>query len=294
MGILTLKSIKYVMLSAGKMGLESTKPGAKSGRRKHFLATMSHPQSKREAQKGKPLPKEVIGTQSGHSKRKKKSGTAKDKNPSQPLASTPVVAKLHKEALQETNGPTSLGVTGHDASADSTAEADHEKSAPKDLLSQQQEITQSSDDDEEIKLEDLSKLVKDTGVEVMDLDTPKDDTLLLVLKVHGEAGIEIPGDLKELPGKLEEFQSSISAPTSKVSAFDNFKLDIQADLLALPKQVSSINAQLSKLKVLDALPNLLNKVSEALDRFENDIDKASHKTGDESVPLAGQAGTHLV
>ncbi|GJS03265.1 hypothetical protein Tco_0319773 [Tanacetum coccineum] len=112
--------------------------------------------------------------------------------------------------------------------------------------------------------------------------------------LHGEAGIEVPGDLKELPGKLEEFQSSILAPTSKVSAFDNFKLDIQADLLALPKQVSSINDQLSKLKVLDALPNLLNKVAEALDRFENVIDKASHKTCDESVPLASQVSTHLV
>ncbi|GKE93677.1 hypothetical protein Tco_1574772, partial [Tanacetum coccineum] len=117
--------------------------------------------------------------------------------------------------------------------------------------------------------------------------------MLYVMKLHGEAGIEVPGDLKELPGKLEEFQSSISAPTSKVSAFDNFKLDIQADLLALPKQVSSINAQLSKLIVLDALPNLLNKVVEASDRFKNVIDKASHKTGDESVPLAGQVGTHL-
>nr|GEX55641.1 hypothetical protein [Tanacetum cinerariifolium] len=94
-----------------------------------------------------------------------------DKNSSQPLASTLVVAKMHKEAQQATSGPTSLGVTGevrinpqlssvvlvsstehvfststiihsesasgHDASSDSTIEANPGKSAPKDLLSQQ-------------------------------------------------------------------------------------------------------------------------------------------------------------
>ncbi|GKC74346.1 hypothetical protein Tco_1280040 [Tanacetum coccineum] len=48
----------------------------------------------------------------GQSKKSKKSVTTKDKNPSQPSASTSVVTELHKEALQETNGQTSLGVTG--------------------------------------------------------------------------------------------------------------------------------------------------------------------------------------
>nr|GFB11867.1 hypothetical protein [Tanacetum cinerariifolium] len=95
--------------------------------------------------------------------------TAKDKNPSQPLASTHVVVKLHKEAQQATSGPASLGVTsevranpqlssmqssshqepiflastivhsesalGHDTLVDSTTEANLGKSDPKDLLS---------------------------------------------------------------------------------------------------------------------------------------------------------------
>ncbi|GKB71033.1 hypothetical protein Tco_0932445 [Tanacetum coccineum] len=59
-------------------------------------------------------------------------------------------------------------------------------------------------------------------------------------------------------------------------------------------QVSSINAQLSKLKVLDALSYLLNKVTEALDRFAAAIDSTSQKAGDNSAPSAGLAGTHPV
>ncbi|GKC88606.1 hypothetical protein Tco_1149255 [Tanacetum coccineum] len=43
--------------------------------------------------------------------------------------------------------------------------------------------------------------------------------------------------------------------------------EVHAKLLALPGQVSSITAQLSKLKVMDALPILLIKATEALNRF---------------------------
>nr|GEY97588.1 hypothetical protein [Tanacetum cinerariifolium] len=77
--------------------------------------------------------------------------------------------------------------------------------------------------------------------------------------------IEVPSDLKVLPRKLEEFQSSISIFTSKVDTLKNIKLDIPVGLLALPEKVSSINAKLTKLKVLDAIPSLLNIVAEALD-----------------------------
>ncbi|GJX43429.1 hypothetical protein Tco_0260105 [Tanacetum coccineum] len=48
---------------------------------------------------------------------------------------------------------------------------------------------------------------------------------------------------------------------------------------------------MSKLKVLDALPSLFSKVTEALDRFANAIESASQKAGDQSVLSAGQAGT---
>ncbi|GJY45366.1 hypothetical protein Tco_0434429 [Tanacetum coccineum] len=80
--------------------------------------------------------------------------------------------------------------------------------------------------------------------------------------------IKVTSDLKVLPRKLEEFQFSISVLTSQVDALENIKLDILVRLLALPVNVSSINAQLTKLKVLDDIPSLLNKVAEALDRTQ--------------------------
>ncbi|GJW25590.1 hypothetical protein Tco_0039401 [Tanacetum coccineum] len=80
--------------------------------------------------------------------------------------------------------------------------------------------------------------------------------------------IEILSELKTIPKKLEEFQSTISG------------------------QVSSIPAQLSKLKTLDALPSLLNKVTEALNRFAQAVESVSQKASDPSVPSIGQAGPH--
>ncbi|GKC62780.1 hypothetical protein Tco_1095378, partial [Tanacetum coccineum] len=56
-----------------------------------------------------------------------------------------------------------------------------------------------------------------------------------------------------------------------------------------PSQVSSVQA---KIKTLDALLSLLNKVTTALDRFVKAIEDASQQAGDKSVPSAGQAGTH--
>ncbi|GJR04215.1 hypothetical protein Tco_0527199 [Tanacetum coccineum] len=84
------------------------------------------------------------------------SSSAMNSNPSQPQASTLVVAGMHKEVQQATSSPTSLGVTSeeahpqlssastiihsesaskHDVSACSKAGADSGLSAPKDSIS---------------------------------------------------------------------------------------------------------------------------------------------------------------
>nr|GEU97914.1 hypothetical protein [Tanacetum cinerariifolium] len=113
--------------------------------------------------------KKPAGSQKAHSEKRKESSQAMDSNPSQPLASTLMVADLHKEVQQVASGPTSLRVTseeganpqlssamlafnksmsiylasfiihyesasGNDDSADSTAEANPETSAPNDSL----------------------------------------------------------------------------------------------------------------------------------------------------------------
>nr|GEV88599.1 hypothetical protein [Tanacetum cinerariifolium] len=69
--------------------------------------------------------------------------------------------------------------------------------------------------------------------------------------------IEVTGELKDLPNKLQDFQASIS--------------------------VSSISSQLTKPRVLDAIPSMLGKVADDVDRFANAIDSASQKAGDQRV-----------
>nr|GEW95133.1 hypothetical protein [Tanacetum cinerariifolium] len=88
-------------------------------------------------------------SQTGQSKIETQSSSAKDKSPSHPLPPTLVVGEMHKEAQQAAGGPTSLWVTskegahpqlssGHDVSADFTAEADPGPSAPNDSIPLQQ------------------------------------------------------------------------------------------------------------------------------------------------------------
>ncbi|GJR85311.1 hypothetical protein Tco_0209322 [Tanacetum coccineum] len=78
----------------------------------------------------------------------------------------------------------------------------------------------------------------------------------------------------------------------EVAELNKLKLEVPAGLLVLPGQVSSIIAQLTKLKTLDTLPSLLNKVTNALNRFAQVIESALQTTGEKSVPLVCQAGFH--
>ncbi|GKC41349.1 retrovirus-related pol polyprotein from transposon TNT 1-94 [Tanacetum coccineum] len=79
-------------------------PGDKSGHRKQLPVSKNHP--------------------------RKKSGTAKDTNPSQPSISTPMVTGMHKEDKQATSGPASLEVTGEEG-ADPQLSADIAKISKK-------------------------------------------------------------------------------------------------------------------------------------------------------------------
>ncbi|GKB53673.1 hypothetical protein Tco_0904426 [Tanacetum coccineum] len=254
-----------------------------------------------------------------------------------------------------------MSASGHDALADITAKADPGKFYPKDSLSKQQDATQSTgdglhsdnDDDDEIKLEDLTELVKDKDVEALDLDSPKDDqpikvsseeeadiyadthvetkdtssqklklekdkaatkatsltaqpsftnvqqlTELLVnalkleltqLITNHDLNASILTELNELPSKVKEINRALGDLKQymekleiKVAALENIKLNILAGLLVLPQHVSLINARITKLKVLDALPSPLNKVVKALDR-ENVQDKGKKAMSYEEV-----------
>nr|GEV43826.1 hypothetical protein [Tanacetum cinerariifolium] len=186
-----------------------------------------------------------------HLKKRKQSGTTNDPNSSQPLTSTHVVDGMHKEVQEATS--TSLNfLVDKTKSARDGLESVHTKTgtdkedsrAKKDGIFNQDEFNNSlkltsSKDAKEIKIEDLSKLVKDVGIDLIDLDSLEDDTPVIVEDDEDE--------------------------------------EVHAKLLALPGQVFSIITQLLKLKVLDALSSLLIKATEALNRFATAIASTSQK-----------------
>ncbi|GJT16988.1 hypothetical protein Tco_0875694 [Tanacetum coccineum] len=278
-----------------------------------------------------------IGSHSGHFEIV--SSSSLDTNPSQPPASTPVDVSMHKEDQQAVGGPTSLGVTseegaypqlssgmsalnlnkpiflasfiihyesasGHDASVDSTTEAEPNKSGtdPNVLADKTQsieeanlrgdEFTISNETSKTIKLEDLSKLVQNVKDDFIDLDSPNDDPIIMVDEseedekdkddeIHTTSNVESKDTL------APKHPSPSSLPTELKDLPSKFN-DLTEEVKRLKKHVATVQA---KLKTLDVLPSLLNKVTEALNQFSHAIALASKKTKDISVPSAGQAGT---
>ncbi|GJW33370.1 hypothetical protein Tco_0053402 [Tanacetum coccineum] len=120
-----------------------------------------------------------------------------------------------------------------------------------------------------LKFTELSREIKELEQHVKDME------------------IELSRDLKEIPTKLETFTSTISSLTSQVAELKNIQWELPTEFQASPTLVSSVQ---KKLKTLDSLPSLLNKVSETLTRFATMVENASGaKTKD--VPSAGQATT---
>ncbi|GJV14979.1 hypothetical protein Tco_1360302 [Tanacetum coccineum] len=293
---------------------QGKKPGVKTRHRKTPNSSKHNPMSKIEATKGVSSSKEATESPTGHSKKKKKSSLAKDFNPSEPPASTLVVDGIHKDALQATGGPTSLGVTsevradpqlisvvsasttkpvysaftilhsesasGYDASADSMAKTNPGKSAPNDSDTNNAEKEanfdkdefntsydlSSSDDDKEIKMEDLSKMVKDVDVDFMDLDSPKVDEPIFVQdeeeeEVHAE---EVHA---EQDNKTEDtlVLDPPSPKSIKIYELSTQLLLLQAlNLKLLTKlPVQSLKPELSKLLTIhDFSPLILKEMKE--------------------------------
>ncbi|GJV46201.1 hypothetical protein Tco_1430737 [Tanacetum coccineum] len=106
------------------------------------------------------------------------------------------------------------------------------------------------------------------------------------LKKHvRDMEIELPGDLKEIPTKLETFTSTISSLLSQVAELKNIHWELPAEFLNLPSQVSSVQ---EKLKTLDSLSSLFHKVTDTLNRFATMVENASGATS-MNVPSVGKA-----
>ncbi|GKB08803.1 hypothetical protein Tco_0837115 [Tanacetum coccineum] len=162
---------------------------------------------------------------------------------------------------------------------------------------------------EEIKLEDLVKLVLDVKADFKDLDSPEDDPIIVVDNSEEDEEEDIneeihstmndktkyisasippsPRDLKELPTKLEEFTMTVTCLISQVAELKSLQWELLTKFLSVPNQVASAQANM---KTLDALSSLLLKVTQALNMFAKVLTSAS-KAIDQRVPSAGQAST---
>ncbi|GJU42955.1 hypothetical protein Tco_1200221 [Tanacetum coccineum] len=204
------------------------------------------------------------------------------KKPKPPSPSTPMVGEMHKEAQQAAGGPTSLGATSKEGAhpqlssgtnlsvhVDETISAgDGLKTAHTD--SGTNEESRADEISKKIKLEDLSDLMKDTRSAFFTLDSP-----------HNEPIIILDESEEEETKKDEETHTT----SHDVAELKNIQWELPAEFLDLPSQVSSVQ---EKLKTLDSLPSLLNKVTDTLNRFATVVENESRATSI-NVPSAGQA-----
>ncbi|GJT40642.1 hypothetical protein Tco_0940507 [Tanacetum coccineum] len=257
-------------------------PGDKSGHRKQLPVSKNHP--------------------------RKKSGTAKDTNPSQPSISTPMVTGMHKEDKQATSGPASLEVTGEGGSnpqLSSSAKGTQNYSIdhiiacayPNVLVDKTQyagdrlgtvhteigtekeanstpefntspEFTRSNDTTKEIKLKDLSKLIKDVGIDLMDLDLTQDDQSFIVQSDEEEEEVHAEPNAETKDTSLEKAQAAAKAKAALFKAqpsFLNFKQLIELLVQSLKHELLKLltyrDFSASLPKELKELPSNFNEIS---------------------------------
>ncbi|GJR31268.1 hypothetical protein Tco_1107500 [Tanacetum coccineum] len=257
---------------------QGAKPEAKTRHKKPATSSKQPSVSSKEAIKGGSS-KAPTSSKTGHSKRRKESRSAMDSNPSRPLVSTPVDTEMHKEDQQATGGPTSLGVTRHDVSVDFTAEADSGLSTPNDsiridphvLANQTKSVSEGLEtvltqpttekgasstaihgDKEEasntIKLEDLANLVSQIQPSFKDLDSPKDDLVIIV----DESDEDKPNAETEDTSVLR----SSSPRSSQIQELTNQVLILQSQKHKLKLEKNKAKAKAALLKAQPSFPNV--------------------------------------
>nr|GEU68597.1 hypothetical protein [Tanacetum cinerariifolium] len=253
-------------------------PGAKSRLRRKKTSKHTY-ESQKEASKSK----------TSQSNKETQSSLAKDKSPSHPSPSTPVVGEMHKEAQQAAGGPSSLEPTSEEgahphlssgmdeetqnysldhklAGTNPSVLVDKTKSARDELKTPHadsgiNEEFRVDENSKKIKLKDLSDLMKDTRSAFLAPDSPQDEPTIILDESEEEETIKDKDTHTTSHDVLED--------TSELSA----------EFFALPSQISSFQA---KLQTLDSLLILLNKVVDTLTRFASIIKNAS-----KGVPSAG-------
>nr|GEW97180.1 retrovirus-related Pol polyprotein from transposon TNT 1-94 [Tanacetum cinerariifolium] len=147
-----------------KKDSQRLEPRAKIRYRRKHTSTKHNPVSKPEVTKSKSPLKEAAENPTCHLKRKKESSSAMDSNPSQPPASTLVVAKFHKEAHQANGEPKYLGVTNEEGAHPQLSSG----TDPNVLADKTQSVSEGL------------KIVHNVKADLMNLDSPEDDPIIIV------------------------------------------------------------------------------------------------------------------
>ncbi|GJZ31823.1 hypothetical protein Tco_0576870 [Tanacetum coccineum] len=220
---------------------------------------------------------------------------------------------------------TDESASGHEASAASIAKADLEIFAPNDSVSKQQDKTKSASERLETILtepatkkdaKDLSKLILNVEVDFLDLDLPEDDEPIIVqdedkeetlnskLVKEKEVAKTEGALLKAQPSFLNVEQltellvTSLKPELLKLLTNHDLSASIPTELKELPSKVDDIFGELKDLRNLTTQVSELRTLQWELPAdflvvlgFAQAIEYASHKAGDQSVPLAGQVST---
>ncbi|GKD22949.1 hypothetical protein Tco_1224652, partial [Tanacetum coccineum] len=296
-------------------------PGAKSGLRRKQSSKHTF-ESKTEASKSKTSQSEI----------ETQSILTKDKSLSHPSPPTPVVGEMHRGTTSNCFFHLhSESASVHDASVDSTTEANLGNSALNDSIPAQQDQTKSAGDGLKTAHTDSEEEVEKDDTHAISHDVPEDTSIphppslksaqiqelmaqarplypdinqltdLLVTSLNPEFSKLLashdfssclPNALKELPSKFTELSRDIIKLKNHVQ---DMEIELPRDLKEIPTKLETFTSTISslssqeKLKTLDFLPSLLNKVTD----FSTMVENASGAVCN-NVPSAGQASASPV
>nr|GEV56562.1 hypothetical protein [Tanacetum cinerariifolium] len=270
--------------------LQGTNPGAKPRHKKHLTFPIQPSLSSSEATKGGSS-KRPTSSKTSQLKRKKKSNSTMDSNPSQTLTSTLVVAEMHKEDHQATGDTNSLEVTSKEGAhpqlgSDFTVEADLEISSPNDFVPHRQGPNKGSKNytpDHTFSEINPSVLVNKTK-------SARDGSQTAYTHIQ-EFEIELPEVFKEILLKLETFSSTVSSHTTQVAELKKHMWELSKEFLALPCQISSIQTHIKTPEALPCVTFRIFRFASILNAHNKGVPSAGKST---ASPAEGEKNTNPV
>ncbi|GJT82774.1 hypothetical protein Tco_1057116 [Tanacetum coccineum] len=221
---------------------------------------------------------------------------------------------MHKEAQQAVGGPTSLGATSEERAHPQLSSADEISKKIKledlsDLLKDTRSafFTPDSPQDEPIIVSDESEeeVDKDKDTLATSQDVPEYTSIPHPPSPKSAQIQELIAQVYLLQSQINELEQQKAKAKAEVASLKarplypdinqltdllvfelkNIQWELPVEFQALPSQVSSVQ---EKLKTLDSLPSLLNKVTDTLNRFATAVENASGAIRN-NVPSASHA-----